>query len=39
MKDMFKDMVSLFLEAEMDETLGYSKHERCDVPEANGYYI
>ncbi len=28
MKDMFKDMVSLMLEAEMDETLGYSKYER-----------
>ncbi len=28
MKHMFKDMVSLMLEAEMDETLGYSKYER-----------
>lgn len=28
MKDMFKDMVSLMLESEMDETLGYSKYGR-----------
>ena len=39
MKDMFKDMVSLMLEAEMDETLGYSKHERVDESDnsRNGY--
>lgn len=39
MKDMFKDMVSLMLEAEMDETLGYSKHERAAKSDnfRNGY--
>lgn len=39
MKDMFKDMVSLMLEAEMDETLGYSKHERTAKSDnsRNGY--
>ena len=33
MKNMFKDMVSLMLEAEMDETLGYSKYDRCEKTE------
>ena len=33
MKEMFKDMVSLMLEAEMDETLGYSKYERSSKTE------
>ncbi len=39
MKDMFKDMVSLMLEAEMEETLGYSKYERNDATDnsRNGY--
>ena len=31
MKDMFKDIVSLILEAEMEETLGYSRYERNDA--------
>ncbi|GLI57794.1 hypothetical protein PM10SUCC1_33080 [Propionigenium maris DSM 9537] len=39
MKDMFKDLVSLMLEAEMEETLGYSKYERNDAADnsRNGY--
>ncbi|GLI54512.1 hypothetical protein PM10SUCC1_00270 [Propionigenium maris DSM 9537] len=39
MKDMFKDMVSLMLEAEMEETLGYSKYERSNAVDnsRNGY--
>ncbi len=39
MKDMFKDMVSLMLEAEMKETLGYSKYERNNATDnsRNGY--
>ncbi len=30
-KDMFKDMVSLMLETETKESLGYSKYERNDA--------
>ncbi len=39
MKDMFKDMVSLMLEAEMEETLGYPKYGRNDAADnsRNGY--
>ncbi|MEI6856801.1 MAG: hypothetical protein V5784_04725, partial [Psychrilyobacter sp.] len=28
MKDLFKDGVSILLDSEMDETLGFSKHQR-----------
>jgi len=40
MKDMFKDMGSLMLEAEMDETLGYSKYESINNADnsRNGHY-
>ncbi len=39
MKYMSKDMVSLMLEGEMEETLGYSKYERNDATDnsRNGY--
>lgn len=38
MKNLYKDMISILLESEMEETLGYSKHERSNNENArNGY--
>lgn len=39
LKNLFKDMVNVLLEAELDETLGYEKYERSENTDnsRNGY--